>query len=418
MFNSQTGLILIVDDNSTNLSVLSQALKSAGYKIRAAMDGENALAQVEHKQPDLILLDVQMPGIDGFETCRRLQANPVTKSIPIIFMTALADTESKVKGLSLGAVDYITKPFEEEEVLARVKTHLRLKILTDTLEQKVAERTAALEHAQVKLVQQEKLSVLGQLVAGVAHEINNPISFVASNIEPAKEYLADLTNLLRLYQQYCPHPVVEIEEAIDKMDLEFILDDFPKIIDSMQLGSSRIQNISVSLRNFTRSDTDNRILTDLHSGLESTLLILKHRLKDMGDRAEIQVIKRYGDLPPIECYPGQLNQVFMNILANGIDALEEAWEKDQRVLEIAIETQVDKSNTATIRIADNGLGMSEDVKQRLFKPMFTTKAIGKGTGLGLSISQQIVEEKHGGRLSCRSTQGKGTEFLIEIPLQS
>lgn len=416
--------ILVVDDNPTNLAVISQALKAAGYKLRVASDGEEALTMVERcttlksgqALPELIILDVQMPGIDGFETCRRLQANPATKAIPVIFMTALTDAESKVKGLSLGAVDYITKPFEREEVLARVNVHWRLKQLTDRLEQEVAERTACLQHTQVQLIQQEKLSTLGQLVAGVAHEINNPLSFVANNIAPAKEYLADITQLLNLYQQQYPQPVTAIAAQIDKMDLEFAIEDFAKILDSMQLGTERIQDISLSLRNFARSSNDERIKADLHEGMESTLVLLKHRLKNQGDRAEIKVIKYYGNLPEVDCYPGPMNQVFMNLFANAIDALEDAWDKDPRPLTIQIDTEVSHRDTIVIQIADNGLGMTENVRQNLFQPLFTTKAIGKGTGLGLSIVQQIVVDKHGGKLLCQSTPGCGTKFTVEIPL--
>jgi signal transduction histidine kinase len=418
--------ILVVDDNPTNLAVISQALKAAGYKLRVASDGEEALAMVERcvtlqsEQilPELILLDVQMPGIDGFETCRRLQANPATKGIPVIFMTALTDAESKVKGLSLGAVDYITKPFEQEEVLARVKVHWRLKQLTDRLEQEVAARTASLQNTQLQLIQQEKLSSLGQLVAGVAHEINNPLSFVIGNISPAKEYLADITKLLNLYQQHYPEPVPVVADQIDKMELEFALEDFAKILDSMQLGTERIQDISLSLRNFVRSSNNTRIKADLHEGMDSTLMLLKHRLKNQGDRAEIEVIKHYGNLPEVECYPGPMNQVFMNLFANAIDALEEAWELDRRPLKIQIDTKVSQCNTIVIQIADNALGMTENVREHLFQPLFTTKTLGKGTGLGLSIVQQIVVDKHCGKLVCQSTPGNGSEFRLEIPLYS
>jgi signal transduction histidine kinase len=418
--------ILVVDDNPTNLAVISQALKTVGYKLRVASDGEEALAmlercatlQSEQTLPELILLDVQMPGIDGFETCSRLQSNPATKGIPVIFMTALTDAESKVKGLSLGAVDYITKPFEQEEVLARVKVHWRLKQLTDHLEQEVAERTALLQHTQVQLIQQEKLSSLGQLVAGVAHEINNPLSFVIGNISPAKEYLADITKLLNLYQQHYPEPVPVVADQIDKMELEFALEDFAKILDSMQLGTERIQDISLSLRNFVRSSNDTRIKADLHESMDTTLMLLKHRLKNQGDRAEIEVIKNYGDLPEVECYPGPMNQVFMNLFANAIDALEEAWEQDRRSLKIQIDTKVADCNYIIIQIADNALGMTEDVRKHLFQPLFTTKILGKGTGLGLSIVQQIIVDKHCGKLLCQSTPGNGTEFRLEIPLYS
>ncbi|MBE9183270.1 response regulator [Microcoleus sp. LEGE 07076] len=423
MFESEKKFILIVDDSATNLAVLSQALKTAGYKVRVAVDGESALAMLrkcaidstKNPFPELILLDVQMPGIDGFETCRRIKDDQETKTIPVIFMTALADAESKIKGLSLGAVDYITKPFEQDEVIARVNIHWRLKQLTDNLEEQVTQRTSALQQAQVKVVQQEKLSALGQLVAGVAHEINNPLSFMVSNIAPAKEYLAEITEVLSLYQKHYPEPASDIVSKIEDIDLEFVIEDFSHLLDSMEVGTERIKDISLSLRNFARSDGDIASAIELHQTVDSTLLLLKHRLKDQGCRPAIEVIQNYGELPLIKCYPGPMNQVFMNLLANAIDAVEEAWEKDQRPLNITISTEVLRES-AIVRIADNGLGMADEIQQHLFEPLFTTKAVGKGTGLGLSIAKQIVTDKHGGQLFCKSIAGKGTEFAIELPI--
>ena len=421
-----TGFILIVDDNPTNLSVLSEALSSAGFRFRVAVGGESAIAVIERNPPELILLDVQMPGIDGFETCRRLKANPITQHIPIIFTTALADTESKMKGFALGAVDYIPKPFEQEEVIARVRVHLQLKQLTESLEEQVRDRTAALQQAQIQVVQQEKLSTLGELIAGVAQEINNPISFIANNIAPLQEYIAGVTEILQLYQQEYPNPSAKITKAIEDLDLEFALEDMAKILDSLQVGTERIQNISVSLRTFSRSDCDTKTPADLHEGLDTTLMILQHRIKDKSlriagkeyHRPRIQVIKRYGRLPEVNCYPGQMNQVFMNILANAIDAIDEAFiqgKMSDPIPQIQIATETDSAQWVALRIADNGIGMAESVKQRLFQPLFTTKPVGKGTGLGLPIVNQIIVEKHNGKLEVNSQPGRGTEFIIRIP---
>ncbi|MBD2434602.1 MULTISPECIES: sensor histidine kinase [Fischerella] len=418
---SNTGFILIVDDNPTNLSVLCEALNSEGFRFRVAVDGESAIAQVERNQPELILLDVQMPGIDGFETCRRLKANPVSQNIPIIFTTALNDIESKTKGFALGAVDYIPKPFAQEEVIARVRVHLRLKQLTESLEQQVSDRTAALKKAQVQLVQQEKLSTLGELIAGVAHEINNPISFIASNLPPLEEYIAGVSEIIQLYQQEYPNPTSRITTAIEKLDLDFVLEDMFKILESLKVGSERIENISTSLRNFSRSDSDVKMPADLHEGLDSTLMILQHRLKGNSDRPPIEVIRNYGQLPEVNCCIGQMNQVFMNILANAIDALDEAIAQEKisdSIPQIQITTEVDTEQWAVISIADNGMGIPEPIQQRLFEPLFTTKPVGKGTGLGLSIAHQIVVEKHNGELLVNSQPGKGTEFIIKIPIMS
>ncbi|OUL33776.1 hybrid sensor histidine kinase/response regulator [Nostoc sp. T09] len=415
---SNNGFILIVDDNPTNLSVLSEALASEGLRFRVAVDGESAIAQAERNQPDLILLDVQMPGLNGFETCRRLKANPVTQKIPIIFTTALADMDSKTKGFSLGAVDYIPKPFAQEEVIARVRVHLRLKQLNEFLEQQVRDRTAALQQAQVKLVQQEKLSTLGELIAGIGHEMNNPINFITSNIPPLEEYIGGVTEILQLYQQEYPNPTAKITTALEDWDLEFILQDMVKILDSFKLGTERIRQVSTSLRTFCRSDSDTKVPADLHQGLDSTLMILQHRLKGNGDLPGIEVIKKYGTLPEVNCYLGQMNQVFINIIANAIDALDEAINKGKmsnKIPQIQITTEINSQHWVVIRIADNGIGIPERLKQRLFEPLFTTKPVGKGTGLGLSIAHQIVVEKHKGTMEVNSQPGIGTEFKIAIP---
>lgn len=407
-----SGFVLIVDDTPTNISVLAQTLRQAGLAIRIANDGVSALEQVKREQPSLILLDVQMPIMDGFETCRRLKADSRTEDIPIIFMTALSDKTSRIKGLSLGAVDYIAKPFEQDEVLARVKVHLRLKQLSEQLEERVAERTEALQAAQIQMVQQEKLATLGQLVAGVAHEINNPMGCIANNIEPASEHVQDLVDAINAYRKHYSEPVEEVQDLLEERDIDFVIEDLPKLLTSMWLSTERIKNISNSLRNFSRVDVDAQVLADIHEGIDSTLVILGHRLKALGSRPEITVDRCYGQLPEVECFPSAINQVFMNILANAMDALE-----DTSAPSINITTCALGEGWVRVEIEDNGPGLTAAIKQRLFEPLFTTKPMGKGTGLGLSISRQIVEDKHQGRLTCISAPGEGCKFTIDLPIK-
>ncbi len=414
--------ILIVDDNANNLSVLSEMLKSAGYKVRMAMDGEAALNQVKRAHPELILLDIQMPKLDGFEACRQLQSNPATAGIPVIFMTALTDVNNKVKGLTLGAVDYMTKPLEATEVLARVKIHWRLKQFTDRLEQQVVERTDALQQAQIQLIQKEKLSALGELVAGIAHELNNPIACVSGNVEVVENNVQDLLNLIDLCRNQIPQPNAEVDAAIEEIDLDYLREDVPKLIQSMKNASDRIVSISKSLRTFSRSDTDTKQAFNLHEGIDSTLLILNHRLKANEQRPAIEVVKNYGEIPLLQCFPGQLNQVFMNILANAIDALDES-NSGRSFDDIAADPNritiltVVEDNQIKIAIADNAAGMTPEVKARIFDSLFTTKGVGKGTGLGLAIAHQIVVEKHSGSLEVQSELGQGTQFCIRLPDQ-
>ncbi|MGB3654153.1 MAG: ATP-binding protein, partial [Rivularia sp. (in: cyanobacteria)] len=300
----------------------------------------------------------------------------------------------------------------------------RLETAITNLEQTLSQ----LKKTQIQLVHNEKMSSLGQLVAGIAHEINNPVNFVHANLNYVEQYSQTLLKLIEYQQQYSNYPE-EIQQEIDVDELDFIKEDFLKIIQSMKVGTKRIQEIVRSLRIFSRLDEAEIKQVDIHLGIDSTLMILQSRLKAQSNHPNIEVIKEYGNLPQINCYPGQLNQVFMNILANAIDALHEqighrGWATEDtkkdifKPFKIRICTKVIDNKSVSIAIADNGLGMKEEVLSKLFDPFFTTKEVGKGTGLGLSISHQIVVEKHGGQLTCNSAPGKGTEFLIVLPINS
>jgi two-component system NtrC family sensor kinase len=760
--NSDKEQILVVDDTTENLKLIANFLRESGYDVRAAKNGRFALKFLEKFSPDLILLDVQLPEMDGFEICRRLKAGGKTQDIPVIFMTAFDDSSNpnyKVRGLALGAVDYISKPIQLDEVLARIKTHLRLRFLTrqlqsqnqllaqeisvrqqqekeisflltttqavaeaddfntaiasilrsccefiswdfaeawvpnvdgtyleyfpyqcvgnccqnspakdsnldlfqcqsssftlasgidlpgriwqskqpewiedvalasdtfvhqqlaaaaglkagfgvpilvndqvlavlvfykksviptrpqlmkllnavaaqvasiikrkqvkeqlraseerwqlallanndgiydwnlktgksfiskrwkeiigyldheivislkewksrihgddfervlsatqDYMERKIPkyeieyrlrckddsykwvatrgqvlfdedgkplrivgslrdisdavaaatqrkqaevalqkslererEKAAALKRTlsnlkrtQTQLIQSEKMSSLGRMVAGIAHEINNPVSFIQGNLNPANGYFQDISQLLKIYQQTYPNPTPEIQQFIEEIEIDFLLKDWPKLIDSMTLGTERIKQIILSLRNFSRLGESQLKSVDIHLGIDSTLLLWQNRLRAEGNRPEIKVIKNYSTLPKIKCYASQLNQVFMNLLDNAIDALSNQPEPKLITINTSIITK--NSPVIVLKIADNGVGMSEEVRQKMFDPFFTTKPVGKGTGLGLAISHQIIVEQHYGQISCVSTPGKGTELIVEIPV--
>ncbi len=304
-----------------------------------------------------------------------------------------------------------------EEALRQSETQLRQQ--TQQLELALFE----LQRTQTQMLQSEKMSSLGQLVAGVAHEINNPVNFIYGNIAPAHDYIQDLLNLINLYQEYYPYPVPVIQSQIAAIDLDFLIADLLKLLSSMKIGAERIRQIVLSLRNFSRLDEAEYKAVDIHEGIDSTLLILENRLKTKPNCLGIEIVKEYGNLPLIECYAGQLNQVFMNILTNAIDALEERDEQhnQQQIRQfpsmIQIRTEIISHNQIAIKISDNGLGIPEKIKQRIFDPFFTTKPIGKGTGMGMSISYQIVTKNHYGTLECISSPYQGTTFVIIIPLK-
>jgi len=601
------GTILIVDDIPENLRLLSKMLTQQGYQVRKAINGWLALRGVNSAPPELILLDIKMPEMDGYEVCQKLKASEKTREIPVIFLSALSDVLDKVKAFDVGGADYITKPFHQQEVLARIEHQITIQRQKVRLQQEIRHRQQAeealrrseakllaaqrvahlgnwefdlltqqftwskelfcifgldssqpepsyteflgliypddrelmqqiltyglsltahsskptskscelefrivrpdgsiryieakgepilneqgqlskffgvvqditqyketeealrqsearerdkatqleltlneLKRAQAQLVQTEKMSSLGQMVAGVAHEINNPISFIYGNLDPASKYFQDLIHLIHFYQQTYPHTTPEIQELTQKIDLDFLVSDWQKLINSMQVGAERIKDIVESLRNFSRESESALKAVDIHEGIDNTLLILQHRLRAVGNHSSIEIIKKYSQLPLVTCYASELNQVFMNLLSNAIDALTPPFAKDsgsQLMINGNSSIKLNKEKSVTpkiwistktgcikspkqpqqtaenieIRIADNGPGISEQLLHRIFEPFFTTKPVGSGTGLGLSISYQIVVEKHHGQLSCISTEGEGTEFVVEIPVNT
>ena len=342
------------------------------------------------------------------------------------------------KTIPANEIQFLASTFEEvfrqleihEQLTAEIAQRKQIEVTLRNSEARERDKSQQLEQAidnlkrtQTQLIQTEKNSSLGQLVAGVAHEINNPVGFIHGNLIHVQHYADSLLNLVHLYQKHYPNPISEIEKEAENIDLDFLQDDLPKILTSMRIGTDRIRQIVLSLRNFSRMDESEFKEVDIHEGIDSTLLILQHRLKARLEYPEIKVIRDYGDLPLVECDAGQLNQVFMNILANAIDALEEintqqvaCW-IDKHPCCITICTSVVDSQWVKIAIADNGNGIPESIQTQIFNPFFTTKPVGKGTGMGMAISYQIITEKHGGTLRCFSTPEKGTEFEICIPVQ-
>lgn len=412
--------ILAVDDDITVQIILQELLESEGHEVLLADDGEAALRKTQNLQPDLIICDWMMPKLDGLEVCRRIKADPQLATIFLILLTIREQVADRVQGLDSGADDFLSKPIEPSELQARVRSGLRLRQLNQQLSQALHH----LKQTQSQLVQSEKMSSLGQMIAGIAHEINNPVTFIHGNLSHIEDYTEDLLDLVECYQQEYPNPSPHLQDKITDVNLDFLSQDFPKVLASMKIGTERLRELVLSLRKFSRLDEAERKPVDLHEGIESALFLVQHRLLNSARQPWIKIIKEYGNLPPFECYPGQLNQVFLHIINNAIDAFERDKEKEQdnsyfpqTSPTIKIQTTVQNNYQVIIRIIDNATGIAERVKPRIFDPFFTTKPVGQGRGLGLSIAHQIVVNQHGGELDCLSQLDVGTEMIIKLPFK-
>jgi histidine kinase len=458
---AQKAVLMLYKDDSLSIQATCTSEQNQATVLQSLPVGisqdlpVSIINYVVRTQKDLVLNNAAS---DGLFTEDPYIVSSQPKSIlcnPVIYQGQLTGILYLENNLAVGAFSP-----ERLQVLKVLTSQVAIALENAKLYAKAQEKSQQLEQSlhklqqtQAQLVQTEKISSLGQLVAGVAHEVNNPVGFISGNLHHANDYVRDLICIVNLYQQHYPQPVQEIAEAAEDMELDYLMEDLPKMLGSMQLGTDRIRDIMQSLRNFSRVDGNEKKPADIHAGIESTLMILQHRLKANAERPSIQVIKEYGDLPAVECYSGQLNQVFMNLLSNAIDALDESnasrtyadIDKHPNIITVCTEVKDVKEegrrkkeegrgnkeegrenkeevrggkseSFAVIRIKDNGRGMAEATRCKLFDPFFTTKPEGKGTGLGLSISYQIVVEKHGGAIECISEPGKGAEFVIAIPL--
>jgi len=424
--NPETGLILVVDDTPTNLSVLSEALKGVGFTVAIETDGESAIEQVKYNPPDLILLDVIMPGLDGFETCQRMKASASTQDIPVIFMTALSDPMDKVKGLSIGAVDYITKPFQQEEVLARVRTHLQLRNLTKTLEEQnivlkkeIEQRVEAerelnktlnqLKAAQKQIIAQEKLASLGSLTAGIAHELKNPLNLI--------------NNFAVIAADLCQELLPEIEPKLKTLPeselatIRELLSDIEESVNSINQQGQRADNIISSMLMHARQEGSKRQLTELNVLLAESIQFAVKSFRATLNKFSIEIETDYDkSIEQIEIIPQSLSRAFINLINNACYAANNKRKKlsPEFKPKLTIKTQ-NLDQAVEIRIRDNGQGIPPELLDKIFEPFFTTKPTGEGTGLGLSMTHDIIVGQHQGEIKVESELGVYTEFIILLP---
>lgn len=415
------GSILIVDDVPDNIRLLSDMLTQAGFSVRQAVSGSMALMAVEANPPDLILLDINMPGMNGYEVCSHLKSSDETHDIPIIFLSALDAIADKVKSFDLGAADYVSKPFSQEEIIRRIRNQLSIYKLTRQLEnqnQVLETALTYLKENQADIIQREKMAGLDQLISGVAHEINNPVSFIAGNLTHAEDYFQTLRQTIIDYREVSAVG----EPDHDRQELDYVLEDFPQLLQSMAVGAERIKSIVQALQTFAHHGEQGVKPIDLQKTLESILILLQPCLRGQGNRPAIAIDRQYHPLPPVACDAKLIGQVFLDLLKNAIDSIDELWNSqtsnDVRLAPpcITLHTQQLDENWVEIKIRDTGIGITDEIQEHVYEPFFSTKPVGAGKGLGLTTSYRIITEIHRGKISFDSVPMQGTEFSFALPL--
>jgi signal transduction histidine kinase len=412
--------ILIVDDKLENIRLLSDFLSKQNYQIRKAINGQSALMAVNILPPDLILLDINMPIMGGYEVCKSLKNDPKTSSIPVIFLSAGNDINDKIQAFNVGGIDYITKPFHLEEVLARVQTQLTVQYLQNELKSKneqLEDTITKLKTTQYELIQKEKLVNASRITAGISHEINNPLSFIINNLNPAFEYSQILINIIQHYQKIFPEADSEISNLTQEIDIDFLMQDFMRIINSIRTGAERINSVVSAMHIFSRLNQSGIKNFNVCEIIDGIFIILGDQITLKDDSSLILVRKNYQDIPLLMGYANLFNQALINIIQNAIDSFDSDLISMMDSLfkpTIWITAKTTEANQIMISIKDNGIGISEENQAHLFEPFFTTK--GKGVGLGLFTSHQIITEVYKGTLTYHNCPEGGSEFIIEIPI--
>ena len=405
--------ILIVDDTLQNIQVLGTILREQDYQLNVAQNGLQALESVQKMLPDLILLDVMMPELDGFGTCERLKADDRTRDIPVIFLTAKVETEDIVKGFELGAVDYVTKPFNQTELLRRVETHLELSLLQKDLERQVEEKTA-------QLLQAQKLESMGQLAAGIAHEVNTPMQFINNNTDFLQQVIEEVgelqEKLCRVYEQSRDGRVedellTEVEEALEDTDVDYLTGEAGKALEKIQEGVGRVVGIVEGMRELAHPGGREKSLADLNHTIQGATAVCRNEWKYV---AELD-LDLDESLPQVLCFPGEISQCVINMVVNAAHAIADVVEGKEEKGTISIGSRA-HGDWAEIRIADTGTGIPEEAQPHIFDFLYTTKEVGKGTGQGLSLVHRVVRNNHGGEVSFETEQGKGTTFILRVPV--